>query len=201
MLKELRPALSTVVVLTVLTGIAYPLAVTGVAKAVFPWQAQGSLIEKDGHVIGSELIGQSFSAPAYFWGRPSATSGADSHKTVSVPYNAANSSGSNLGPTSKALVEGGASAIAALRSAHPDHKGPVPADLVTASASGLDPHISPVAAQYQVNRIAVARHAPVEAVRTLVARHTEGRALGVLGEPRVNVLRLNLALDEALPIK
>lgn len=193
MLKELRPALMLLVVMTLLTGIAYPLAVTGLAQLAFPWQANGSLIEKDGHVVGSALIGQSFAGPAYFWGRPSATTG--------TPYDAANSGGSNLAPTSKALVDGAAAAVAALRAAHPDQTGPVPGDLVTASASGLDPHLSPAAVQYQIKRVALARHASVDDVRKLVAAHTEGRELGLLGEPRVNVLKLNLALDERWPLK
>lgn len=204
MLKELRPALSMMIAMTVVTGIAYPLAVTGIAQSVFPSQAGGSLIEKDGKVIGSELIGQPFTGPGYFWGRPSATSGADPNdptKTTSVPYNAANSSGSNYGPTSKTLIDGAAANIEALKAAHPDQKGPVPADLVTASGSGLDPHITPAAAGWQVKRVASARHASFDAVQQLVAEHTEGRSLGILGEPRVNVLKLNLALDEKWPLK
>lgn len=204
MLKELRPALSMMIVMTVITGIVYPLAVTGIAQSVFPSQAQGSLIKKDGKVIGSELIGQSFTGPGYFWGRPSATSGADPAdptKTISVPYNAANSSGSNYGPTSQALIDGAAAHVEALRAAHPDQKWPVPADLVTASGSGLDPHITPASAAWQINRVAGARHASFDAVQHLVAEHTEGRSLGVLGESRVNVLKLNLALDEKWPMK
>jgi len=203
MLKELRPALVLLVVMTAVTGIAYPLAVTGLSQAIFPWQSQGSLIEKDGHVVGSALIGQSFTGPAYFWGRPSATTGtdpADPSKSVAAPYNAANSMGSNLAPTSKALAEGVAAAAEAARAAHPDQKGPVPVDLVTASASGLDPHISPAAAAYQVKRVALARRVPVEEVQKLLAAHTEGRELGILGEPRVNVLKLNLALDDRWPL-
>lgn len=189
MLKELRSAISMIVVMTALTGIAYPLAVTAIAQSTFPAQAGGSLIEKDGKVVGSALIGQNFTRPGYFWGRPSATS--------PDPYNAANSSGSNLGPTSKPLVDGIAANIAAAK----DQPGPVPADLVTASGSGLDPHISPAAAAWQVKRVAAARHTSFEAVKQLVAEHTEGRELGILGEPRVNVLKLNLALDERWPIK
>lgn len=203
MLKELRPALVLLVVLTLLTGIVYPLAVTGLSQAIFPWQAQGSLIEKDGHVIGSASIGQSFTGPAYFWSRPSATTAtdpADPTKTVAAPYNAASSSGSNLAPTSKALVDGVAATVEAVRAAHPDQKGAVPVDLVTASASGLDPHISPAAAAYQVKRVALARRVPVEQVQKLLAEHTEGRELGILGEPRVNVLKLNLALDDKWPV-
>lgn len=202
MLKELRPAVMLLVIMTIITGIAYPLAVTGLAQLTFPWQAQGSLIERDGRVVGSALIGQSFTGPAYFWGRPSATTAADpndSTKNVAAPYNASNSSGSNLAPTSKALVEGVAAAVEAVRAAHPDQKGAVPVDLVTASSSGLDPHISPAAAGYQVKRVALARHVAVEEVTKLVAAHTEGRELGMLGEPRVNVLKLNLALDDTWP--
>lgn len=204
MLKELRPALSMIVVMTVVTGVAYPLAVTGVAQSVFPSQANGSLIEKDGKVIGSELIGQPFAGSGYFWGRPSATSGADPNdpaKTTSVPYNAANSSGSNYGPTSKALVDGVAANIEALKAAHPDQKGPVPADLVIASGSGLDPHVTPASAAWQVKRVAAHRHVPLDAVQQLVAEQTEGRDLGILGDPRVNVLKLNRALDERWPIR
>ena len=202
MLKEIRPALVLLVIMTILTGIAYPLAVTGLARLSFPWKAQGSLIEKDGHVVGSALIGQSFTGPAYFWGRPSATTAADPNdptKTVAAPYNAANSMGSNLAPTSKALVDGVAAAVDAVKAAHRDQKGPVPVDLVTTSSSGLDPHLSPAAAAYQVKRVALARHVAVEEVQKLVAAQTEGRELGILGEPRVNVLKLNLALDEKWP--
>lgn len=204
MLKELRPALSVLVVLTVLTGLAYPLAVTALAQAFFPWQAGGSLVDRDGRVVGSALIGQSFTGPGYFWGRPSATTAADpddASRTVAHPYNAANSMGSNAAPTSKALAANVAAAVAAIRAAHPDQTGPVPVDLVTASSSGLDPHISPAAAAYQVARVAQARHVPADAVRALVQAHTEGRELGLLGEPRVNVLGLNLALDETWPVK
>lgn len=203
MLKEIRPALVLLVVMTVLTGIAYPLAVTGLSQALFPWQAQGSLIEKDGRVIGAANIGQSFTGPAYFWGRPSATTAADPAdpaKSVAAPYNAANSMGSNLAPTSKALAEGTAATLEALRAAHPDQPGPVPVDLVTTSASGLDPHITPAAAAYQVKRVALARRVPVEEVQKLLAANTEGRELGILGEPRVNVLRLNMALDDKWPV-
>jgi potassium-transporting ATPase KdpC subunit len=190
MLKELRPALSMMIAMTVVTGIGYPLAVTGVAQSVFPAQAQGSLIEKDGKVIGSELIGQQFTGPGYFWGRPSA---------AGKGYDAANSSGSNLGPASKALIDGVAANVNALKAAHPDQTGPVPADLVSASGSGLDPHITPAGAYWQIKRVAAARHAPYGEIRELVEVHTEGRSLGVFGEPRVNVLNLNLALDEKWP--
>lgn len=192
MWTHLRSAVVLVVVMTVLTGLAYPLAVTGLADLTFPWQAKGSLIEKDGHVVGSALIGQKFDSPAYFHGRPSA---------AGEGYDAANSGGSNLAPSSRKLVDDVAARVAAERSANPGEKGPVPADLVTSSASGLDPHISPASAAYQVKRIAAYRHAPVDEVRTLVADHTEGRELGLLGEPRVNVLQLNLALDERWPMK
>lgn len=203
MLKELRPALVLLVVMTVVTGIAYPLAVTGLSQAIFPWQAQGSLIEKDGRVVGAANIGQSFTGPAYFWGRPSATTAADPAdpaKSVAAPYNAANSMGSNLAPTSKALADGVAGAVEAVRAAYPGQQGAVPVDLVTASASGLDPHITPAAAAYQVKRVALARRVPVEEVQKLLAANTEGRELGILGEPRVNVLRLNMALDDKWPL-
>lgn len=203
MFKELRPALTLVVVMTILTGIAYPLAVTGLAQLAFPWQANGSLIEKEGRVVGSALIGQSFTGPTYFWSRPSATTSPDPRdaaKTVPAPYNAANSGGSNAAPTSKALVESVAAAVKTVRAAHPDEKGPVPVDLVTSSASGLDPHITPAAAAWQVKRVAAARHTSVENIQTLVRQHTEGRELGMLGELRVNVLKLNMALDEKWPL-
>jgi K+-transporting ATPase ATPase C chain len=187
MLKELKPALLMLALLTVVTGAAYPLLVTGVAQAVFPRQANGSLIERDGKVVGSELIGQPFTDPKYFWGRPSATG--------PVPYNAGASSGSNLGPTNPALEEAVKARIAALKAADPGNHAPIPVDLVTASGSGLDPHISPAAAEYQVARVARLRNLTPDAVRALVAKHTEGRQLSVLGEPRVNVLQLNLVLD------
>jgi potassium-transporting ATPase KdpC subunit len=195
MLKQLRPAITLLVLMTVLTGLIYPLVVTGIAQAVFPAQANGSLIERDGKVVGSNLIGQGFAAATYFHGRPSATTAADPNdasKTVPAPYNAAGSAGSNLGPTSKALVDRVRDDVAKL-----DAKGPVPADLVTTSGSGLDPHISPAAAELQVERVARARGMSVEQVRALVAQATEGRTLGLLGEPRVNVLALNLSLDAA----
>ena len=187
MRAQLRPALVILVALTLVTGVVYPLLVTGVAQAVFPYQAQGSLISKDGKLVGSALIGQPFDDPKYFWGRPSATS--------PFPYNAASSSGSNLSPTNPDLVKAVQARVEALRAADPDNTGPVPVDLVTASGSGLDPHISPAAALYQVSRVARARKLDPESVRQLVVRHTEGRWLGLLGEPRVNVLALNLALD------
>jgi len=183
-----RPAVSLFVLLTVVTGVVYPLAVTAVAKAAFPAQASGSLIVKDGQVVGSALIGQNFSDPKYFWGRPSATG--------PMPYNAANSSGSNQGPTNPALVDAVKGRIEALKAADPDNRLPVPVDLVTASASGLDPEISIAAAEYQLARVARVRGLAPDAVRALVAQHTQGRLLGLLGEPRVNVLQLNLALDQ-----
>ena len=185
-----RPALVLFVVLSLVTGLAYPLAVTGLAQVLFPDQANGSLVKAKGVVVGSALIGQPFSQPGHFWSRPSAT--------APDPYNAAASSGSNLGPSNPALAEAVAARIAALRAADPGNHSAVPVDLVTASASGLDPHISRAAADYQVNRVARAQGLPPELVQALVAEHTEGTLLGFLGEPRVNVLRLNLALD-ALP--
>lgn len=193
MIKELRPALSLLLMLTVLTGLAYPLAVTGLAQLVFPWQAQGSLIERDGHVVGSALIGQSFSGPGYFHGRPSAT--------ADQPYNAANSMGSNLAPSARALADGVTAAVQAAKVDNPGTKGPVPMDLVTASASGLDPHISPAAARFQVKRVAKARQVTEDEVEAVLAALTEGRELAILGEARVNVLMLNLALDQRWPIR
>ena len=197
MLKELRPALVLVVGLTALTGLVYPLAITGIAQAVFPTQANGSLIAKDGQVVGSELIGQSFTSDRYFHGRPSATTGpdpADPTKSTGVPYNASNSMGSNLGPTNKALVERVKNDVEKLSQENPS--APVPIDLVTTTASGLDPHISPEAALFQVPRVAKTRELPEQQVRQLVESKVEGRLFGVLGEPRVNVLALNLALDQ-----
>jgi potassium-transporting ATPase KdpC subunit len=186
-LKELKPALLMLIAFTVLTGLVYPLLVTGLAQVIFPHRANGSLIQRDGKAIGSELIGQPFSSPKYFWSRPSATS--------PYPYNAASSSGSNQGPTNPALTDAVAARIKALRDVDPENEGPVPVDLVTASASGLDPHISLAAAEYQVNRVAKARSVDPAKVRTLVSNYTERRDLGFLGEPGVNVLKLNLALD------
>jgi K+-transporting ATPase ATPase C chain len=185
----IRPAVTLFVMLSVVTGIVYPLAVTGIAKVVFPDQAAGSLIVKDGKPVGSRLIGQNFTDPKYFWGRPSVTS--------PQPYNASASGGSNLGPLNPALVDAVKGRIEALKSADPGNAAPIPipADLVTASASGLDPHISPAAAEYQVMRVARLRGLSVSAVRRLIADNTEGRQLGFLGERRVNVLALNLALD------
>ena len=197
MLREIRPAIILVVALTLITGLAYPLAMTGIAGVIFPYQAQGSLIEKDGKVIGSALIGQQFSDDKYFHGRPSATTTPDPKdptKNVDAPYNAANSSGSNLGPTNKALVDRVKGDVDKLKAENPS--APVPIDLVTTSASGLDPDISPEAALFQVPRVAKARNIPEARLRALVADHTDGRTLGLLGEPRVNVLKLNLALDE-----
>jgi len=198
MLREIRPAIVILVLLTLITGLAYPLAMTEVAGAIFPKQAQGSLIERDGKVIGSSLIGQEFTSDKYFHARPSATTApdpADSSKTVAAPYNAANSGGSNLGPTSKALNDRMKEDVEKLRAENPDAS--VPVDLVTTSASGLDPDISPAAALFQVPRVARARNMPEDRVRQLVTENTSGRLVGLLGEPRVNVLALNLALDAA----
>ena len=189
MLQTSIQSIRALIVFTLITGVAYPLAVTGIAQVAFKDQANGSLIEKDGKVLGSRLIGQPFSDPKYFWGRPSATS--------PQPYNGGSSSGSNLGPTNPALKEAVEGRIKALRDAGGDPRKSVPADLVTASGSGLDPHISPAAAEYQVERIAKARNVDAAKIHQLVAEHTEGRQLGFLGEPRVNVLMLNLALDAA----
>ncbi|OIR19650.1 potassium-transporting ATPase C chain [mine drainage metagenome] len=187
MFKEFRTALVSFVLLSLLTGIAYPLLVTGIAQATMPVKANGSLIVKDGKPVGSSLIGQSFSDPKYFWGRPSATG--------PMPDNASASGGSNLGPTNPALLDTVKTRVQALRDADPGNTAPVPVDLVTASASGLDPHISPAAAEYQLVRVARLRGIAPDAVRKLLAVHTEGRQFGILGEPRVNVLELNLALD------
>ena len=198
MLKEIRPAIILLVALTLITGLAYPLAMTAIAGVVFPKQAAGSLIEKDGKVVGSALIGQEFKEEKYFHGRPSATTTADpadATKTVPAPYNAANSSGSNLGPTSKALNDRVKEDVEKLKAENPS--AAVPTDLVTTSASGLDPDISPEGALFQVPRVAKARNMPEDRVRQLVADNTKGRLAGILGEPRVNVLALNLALDAA----
>ena len=197
MLRQIRPAIVVLVALTLITGLAYPLAMTGIAQVLFPRQAQGSLVERDGKVVGSELIGQVFESDKYFHSRPSATTTPDPNdptKTVPAPYNAANSGGSNLGPSNKALIDRVQGDIDKLKQENPSSA--VPADLVTTSASGLDPHISPEAALFQIPRIAKARNLPEERIRQLVADHTEGRLFGLLGEPRVHVLLLNLALDQ-----
>ena len=196
MLREVRPALVLIIALTLITGLVYPLAMTGIAGIIFPYQAQGSLIEKDGTVVGSELIGQVFADDKYFHGRPSATNKPDPNdatKNVDVPYNAANSGGSNLGPTNKALIDRVKGDVDKLKAENPS--APVPIDLVTTSGSGLDPHISPEAAFFQVSRVARARGITEDRLRQLVADQIEGRLLGLIGEPRVNVLMLNIALD------
>jgi potassium-transporting ATPase KdpC subunit len=196
-MKHIRPAIVMIIAMTVITGIIYPLLMTGIALAVFPYQANGSLIEKDGKVIGSALIGQNFTSDKYFHGRPSATTEPDPKdptKTVPVPYAADNSGGSNLGPTSKALVDRVKDDAAKLAAENPNT--PIPSDLVTTSASGLDPDITPAGALFQVPRVAKARGLPEDKVRQLVEDHITGRLLGIIGEPHVNVLRLNLAFDE-----
>ena len=190
-MEQLRPALASFVLFTVLTGVVYPLAVTGIAQVVFPAQANGSVIVKDGKAVGSRLIGQSFDDPKYFWSRLSATS--------PQAYNGASSSGSNYGPLNDALMDAVRGRVDALKAADPTNTLPIPVDLVTASGSGLDPHISPAAARYQIGRVARARGLSEGAVAALVDRHTSGRQWGVLGEPVVNVLELNLALDAASP--
>lgn len=193
MLSQLRPALVVLALLTVLTGLIYPAAVTGVARVAFPRASSGMVVERSGHVVGSELVGQPFTDPGYFWSRPSATG--------PFPYNAAASSGSNQGPTNPAFLEAVAGRVKALREADPGNDAPVPVDLVTASGSGLDPHISPAAAIYQVGRVARARGVSNGRVRQIVDELTEGRTLGFMGAPRVNVVRLNIALDEIAPRK
>lgn len=184
----LRPAISLFILLSLITGLVYPVVVTGIGKALFPAQAAGSLIIKNGKPVGSELIGQNFSDPRYFWGRPSATS--------PQPYNASASSGSNQGPLNPALTDAVKGRIDALKAADPDNRLPIPVDLIAASGSGLDPQISPAAAEYQAGRVARARHLDAGVVEKLIAGHTEGRQWGVFGEPKVNVLQLNLALDQ-----
>lgn len=181
-----RQAIGVFLALTVITGVAYPVVMTVIAQVMFPYQANGSLIERDGKVIGSELIGQQFDDAKYFWSRPSATAPA---------YNGGASTGSNFGPTNPAQLDAVKARVEHIRNAHPDQSGPIPIDLVTASGSGLDPHISPAAAEFQVGRVAKARNLDVEVVRRVVAQHTARRQFGILGEPRVNVLELNLALD------
>ena len=194
MQSQIRPALVALVIFTILTGLVYPLVVTGLAQVIFPWQANGSLIVRNGQPVGSELIGQPFDAPKYFWGRLSATSPAG--YTAFNGDKLTGSSGSNYGPLNPALVDAAQARIKALQEADPSNTAPIPVDLVTASGSGLDPHMSPAAAAYQVGRVARARGLSEATVRQMVAQHTEGRTLGLLGEPRVNVLALNRALDD-----
>jgi len=198
MLKEIRPAIVLLVALTLITGVIYPFAMTGIARVIFPTQSQGSLVEENGKIVGSALIGQEFKSDRYFHGRPSATVSPDPNdttKTVPAPYNAANSGGSNLGPTNKSLIERVQGDMDRLQ--QENLSAEVPIDLVTTSGSGLDPHISPAAALFQVPRVAKARNMSEDSVRRLIDEHVEGRTLGILGEPRVNVLALNLALDRA----
>ncbi len=196
MLREIRPAIVVLVALTLITGLVYPLAMTGIAQVIFPYQANGSMIERGGKIVGSELIGQNFTSDKYFHGRPSATTTSDPNdptKSIAAPYNAASSGGSNLGPSNKALIDRVKADAAKLQKENPGT--PVPIDLVTTSASGLDPDISPEAALFQVPRVAKARNLPEDRIRQLVDDYTEGRLFGLLGEPHVNVLELNLALD------
>jgi potassium-transporting ATPase KdpC subunit len=196
MLREIRPAIVFIVALTLITGLAYPLAMTGIAGVIFPYQAQGSMIERDGKVVGSALIGQVFEGDQYFHGRPSATNTPDPKdptKTIDAPYNAGNSGASNLGPTNKALIDRVSGDVDKLKAENPS--AAVPVDIVTTSGSGLDPHISPAAALFQLPRVAKARNVPEDRLRQLVNENVEGRLFGLLGEPRVNVLALNLALD------
>jgi potassium-transporting ATPase KdpC subunit len=198
MLKEIRPAIVLLVALTLITGVIYPFAMTGIARVIFPIQSQGSLVEENGRIVGSALIGQQFQSDRYFHGRPSATVAPDPNdptKTVPAPYNAANSGGSNLGPTNKSLIERVQGGMDRLQQENPSAE--VPIDLVTTSGSGLDPHISPAAALFQVPRVAKTRNMSEDSVRRLVDEHVEGRTLGILGEPKVSVLALNLALDRA----
>lgn len=193
MLREMRPAVLMLVLSTILFGLAYPLGTTGLSQLLFPWQANGSLLTKNGQVIGSALVGQNFTSAKYFHGRPSVTTDTDAHgKTISAPYNAANSLASNLGPTSKALLNRIKGDVKKLKA---ENSAPIPVDLVTSSASGLDPDITPAGAYFQVSRVARARGLPEDRVRELVTQQIEGRWLGIFGEPRVNVLKLNLALD------
>jgi len=197
MLRQIRPAIMMIIVMTIITGLIYPLGMTGIAQLIFPHQANGSLVEKDGNVIGSELIGQSFTDDKYFHGRPSATTEPDPNdpsKTVATPYAADNSGGSNLGPTSQALIDRVKDDAEKLKAENPST--PIPVDLVTTSGSGLDPDITPAAAEFQVPRVAKARNLPEEKIRILVAEMTQDRTLGILGEKRVNVLKLDLALDQ-----
>jgi K+-transporting ATPase ATPase C chain len=204
MWKDLRASLAVLIVLTAVTGLAYPAVVAAIARLAFPWQAEGSLIVKNGQVVGSALIGQSFTRAGYFQGRPSATTApdpADPSKSVPAAYNAAASVASNLAPSAQALADIVADRRSALLAAQPGQAEPIPADLLTASASGLDPHISPAAAEWQVKRVAAARQVSADDIRRLVSDATQGRDLGILGEPRVNVLVLNLALDARWPIK